>query len=241
MKKLTIGLLECDHVRPDLQHINGDYREMFPRLFAKEAPHLAFRFYDVINGIFPGDAGECDGYLCTGSSFSVYDDLPWIHRLAGFVRDLHTAGIPYTGVCFGHQMLGYALGGTVRKAPVGWCVGVHEFTITEKKEWMVPYRETLNLLMMCQDQVIRLPANTVTLASAADCPNAIVLAGHSMLGIQAHPEFSAAYNRALMELRIERIGIEKVESGIESLRKDTHEIPVARWIVNFFSNLQQRN
>ncbi len=238
---LTIGLLECDHVRPELRHIGGDYREMFPALFSKVSPGIRFRFYDVINGVFPTSADECDGYLTTGSSFSVYDDVEWIRDLADFVRKLYETRTPYAGICFGHQMLGYALGGKVYKSAGGWCVGVHELTMESRESWMKPYQDKLSLLMMCQDQVMELPENAVRLASAADCPNAMMRVGPAMLGIQAHPEFPPAYDRALIELRKERIGEEKAAGGIGSLILQTDEITVAGWIVNFFSNLQKRN
>ena len=46
---MKIGLLECDHVRPEYLHIGGDYRDMFPALF----PNWEFVFYDIVNGHFP--------------------------------------------------------------------------------------------------------------------------------------------------------------------------------------------
>ena len=57
--------------------------------------------------------------------------------------------------------------------------------------------------------------------------------GSRMLGIQAHPEFPKAYNQALMELRLDRIGANKVELGIASLELPTQEIMFAHWIKNF--------
>lgn len=213
---------------------------MFPKLFHTIAPHFKFRFYDVVNGIFPHQPEECDAYMSTGSSFSVYDDVPWIHQLASFLRLLAANKIPYAGICFGHQLIGHALGGTVDKAPAGWCVGVHSFNLSKRKKWMDPVKEEFNLLMMCQDQIIKLPPDTETLAFTRDCPHAMILSGTHLLGIQAHPEFPAAYNRALMELRIDRIGHEKVFAGVESLRLVTDQNLIAGWIVNFFSNLQER-
>jgi GMP synthase-like glutamine amidotransferase len=86
---------------------------------------------------------------------------------------------------------------------------------------------------MCQDQVLKLPPDSILLAQTPDCPNAMFQIGNSMLGIQAHPEFSKAYDKALMELRVERIGERKVEFGMMSLELSTNEKEMAQWFVNF--------
>lgn len=230
---MKIGLLECDHVREELLHIAGDYRQMFPALFAPIAPHWKFEFFDVCNNHFPESADACDVYLCTGSKFSVYDDEAWITRLKIFIQDLHKTGKTFVGICFGHQMLGEALGGKVQKSEVGWCVGVHPFETLVQASWMRPAMASFNLLMMCQDQVLTLPAESTLLAQTPDCPHAMFQVGENMLGIQAHPEFPKSYDKALMELRVDRIGERKVEMGIMSLELPTAERAVAQWIVNF--------
>lgn len=230
---MKVGLLECDHVREEFLSIAGDYREMFPALFSSIAPEWQFKFFDVCNGHFPASADECDVYICTGSKSSVYDNDEWILKLKKFVREIHKAGKKYIGVCFGHQILGEALGGEVRKSDIGWCVGVHSFEVLHFQNWMKPPISSFNLLMMCQDQVLKLPPESILLAQTPDCPYAMFQVGDNMLGIQAHPEFSKAYDRALMELRVERIGARKVEMGIMSLELPTSEKLFAQWIVNF--------
>ncbi|TLU90749.1 amidotransferase [Dyadobacter sediminis] len=230
---MKVGLLECDHVREDLLHIAGDYRQMFPALFSKVAPGWEFVFYDVCNGHFPASAEECDVYICSGSKSSVYDQEEWILQLKQFVKDIYQSEKKYIGVCFGHQMLGEALGGKVQKSDSGWCVGVHSFQIIKKENWMQPEQDSLNLLMMCQDQVVKLPPESILLAQSENCPNAMFRVGERMLGIQAHPEFPKIYDKALMELRTERIGQAKVDSGIASLEWPTHETIAAEWIRNF--------
>ena len=98
---------------------------------------------------------------------------------------------------------------------------------------MAPSLSVFNLLMMCQDQVLQLPTGSLLLARTEDCPNAMFQVGDNMLGIQAHPEFSKEYDQALMELRVERIGQEKVATGISSLQMTLNDLEVASWIRNF--------
>ena len=229
---MKVGLLECDHVMEKFHHIGGDYRDMFPALL----PNLEFELFDVCNGRFPESVQECDAYVCTGSKYSVYDDIDWIHRLKAIVREIHRVKKPFVGVCFGHQMMGEALGGKVRKAEVGWCVGVHSFTLLQREAWMAPPEDEYKLLMLCQDQVQELPPDSRVLAQAPDCPVGMFTVGHTMLGIQAHPEFSKDYVSAIIQDREQRIGEAKTRSGLESLNQATHTPTLARWISNFLSS-----
>lgn len=228
---MKIGLLECDHVADALREIAGDYRDMFSALL----PGLQFEYFDVCNGQFPVSADACDGYLCTGSRFSVYDQEAWILELKTFVREINRGGQKFVGVCFGHQMLGEALGGKVEKAVSGWNVGVHPFDIRQQESWMEPFQTPLQLLMLCQDQVVQLPENSTVLAATPTCPIGIFQVGPNMLGIQAHPEFPKEYARRLMESRRERIGAVKVAAALESLGQPVDGELLARWIMAFLN------
>jgi len=84
---------------------------------------VTLRHYLLVDGEFPESATECDGWITTGSSKSVYDDIPWIQRFAGLTREIVAAGVPLFGVCFGHQMIALALGGKVENAAAGWGSG----------------------------------------------------------------------------------------------------------------------
>jgi GMP synthase-like glutamine amidotransferase len=232
---MKIGLLECDHVSEAYRHIAGGYPAMFADLLGRYAPLLSLESFDVRNGELPGAPDTCDGYICTGSRYSVYDDAGWIQALKGFVRQLYSAGVPFVGICFGHQMLAEALGGEVSRAEGGWGVGIHEVDILRSELWMQPQQSKCRLQFMHQDQVRRLPEDGVLLGRSDHCPIAMFRLGERMIGIQGHPEFTRAYTEALLADRIERIGADRVASALSSLSQATDEGLIAGWIAEFLT------
>ncbi len=98
---------------------------------------------------------------------------------------------------------------------------------------MQPYQSNLNLLMMCQDQVQELPPNSQVLASAPTCPVGMFQVGDRMLVVQAHTEFSKAYDQLLMESRVDRMGEEVVQGGIASLDQPLDAQLFCRWSEQF--------
>lgn len=117
----TLGILKADIVDEPERTENGDFDEMFVKLFTA-VPQFAHecRVYELTLNEFPKSVHECDSYLITGSRFSVYDDEPWIHQLKNFVRRIHEAKVRLIGVCFGHQIIADTLGGIVVKSEKGW-------------------------------------------------------------------------------------------------------------------------
>jgi GMP synthase-like glutamine amidotransferase len=227
---MNLGLLQCDHVAERFQHIAGDYPEIFGAWLGK---HFNLIPYDVCNGVWPASLEDCDGYVCTGSRASVYDDIPWIHDLKTFVRKARETATAFIGICFGHQMMAEALGGKVEKSNYGWGVGVRDLEITQAEAWMQPPQTTLKLHYLHQDQVARLPENSVLLARSEHCPVAAFRVGATMLGIQAHPEFTHEYSAALLTDRIERIGTERVTEARASFVHRTDEKVFAQWVAAF--------
>lgn len=230
---MKIGLLLCDHVAERFQHISGDYPEMFTAWLTRCAPEFQLEFFDVCNGEFPAATAACDAFMTTGSRFSAYDDVNWIHRLKIFVRQMAEANTPFVGICFGHQILAEALGGKVIKASQGWGVGVREIELVQTEPWMSPAQSNFHLHYMHQDQVQQLPENSVVLGRSEHAPVAMFRTGESMLGIQAHPEFTNKYCEALLHDRVHKIGEDRVESALQSLRQNSSEELIARWIVEW--------
>lgn len=229
---MKAGLLLCDHIPAKYHSIAVDYGEMFAAVY----PNFDFEVYAVCDGEFPESVEDCEVYVCTGSHSSVYEEMDWIVRLKEFVREIHQANKKYIGHCFGHQMLAEALGGKVERSKIGWCVGVHTFEVVKQENWMKPFQESFNIIMLCQDQVQILPPNSTVLATSKDCPIAMFRVGDNMLGIQGHPEFPKNYERGLIEDRKERIGMEKAKSAIESLQMNIEGGLFVGWVERFLTH-----
>ncbi|HZO51671.1 MAG TPA: hypothetical protein VFB63_03095 [Bryobacteraceae bacterium] len=223
---MTFGLLQCDHVDDHNRHLAGDYNDMFARWLPGD-----WRVYDLTAGVFPNPT-ECDAWVSTGSHYSVYDDVPWIHQFTQLVRDIDVAGVPFVGVCFGHQMMAHALGGRVTRSPRGWGIGVHQFRVRAQEPWMEPPLDSVSLLMSCQDQVDQLPPEATVLAFSDHCPVAIYRC-RAMLGVQAHPEWQPPYAAALLNEKNERIGEERIASALCTLDTFRHSNELSEWARNW--------
>lgn len=232
---MRIGLLLCDHVKPEYLQEFGDYPQMFRNLF----PEFDFTCFDVIKGQFPTDFSGFDAFMATGSRHSVYENLDWIKQLKDLVLKLYQTNTTFIGFCFGHQLIGESLGGKVQKSEKGWCVGMHQFEIKESTSWMKPNSTPVNLLMMCQDQIQVLPQDSKVLMGNDICPNGMIQVGQHFLGIQGHPEFSKAYDQTLMEIRVRSISPETVNKGIESLQLEHHAPLIRDWVVQFIQEANQ--
>lgn len=237
---MRIGLLVCDHVATRYLAIDGDYTDMFTAMVAGTGAPAEVVHYDAVAGVLPERPDECDGWLCTGSSASVYDGDAWIEALAGFVREVHATKVPFAGVCFGHQLVAHALGGRTERAMGGWGAGALPMEVTAEEPWMTPTRSSATLLYSHQDQVTVLPPGGRVLASAAHCPIAMLAVDDHVVGVQAHPEFSAAYLRALLEDRVDRIGEAGTVAALRSLEHPTDEQAVAAWLVTFLRDRAAR-
>lgn len=232
---LRIGLLQCDNVTDDLVGIHGNYPEMFEDMLLEQDQDIEIAVYDLTANQFPVDLSSCDSYLITGSRYSVYDDIPWIHKAKKLVIKLAESNIPTVGICFGHQLIAESLGGKVSKAiDKGWGVGALSWNLTEKTEWMnEKTSDSFSLHASHQDQVTILPPNAKTIATSKFCPIASFQISNHLLSFQGHPEYSKDFIKALMSKRIDKIGKEVFDCAIDSLKYNVDANTVGFWIVNF--------
>ena len=187
---MRIGILQCGQAPAELKQDMGDYPDMFVRLL--DGRGFQFRTWHVEAMEFPASVHDAEGWLLTGSRHGAYEDHAFIPPLERFIRDAYAAGVPMVGICFGHQIIAQALGGTVVKHPGGWSVGTQDYDFGG---------ETLRLNAWHQDQVAALPPDAQVAGRSPFCENAALVYGDRAYTVQAHPEFDDDFIQGLMEKR----------------------------------------
>lgn len=90
-----------------------------PSYFTDALADLALDSREGVVHSLPSDGlptlSDVDAVIVTGSTAGVYeaDERPWIDDGRRLVRELVAREIPTLGVCFGHQLVNDALGGSV--------------------------------------------------------------------------------------------------------------------------------
>ena len=231
--KIKIGLLLCDHVPERLLASFGDYPEMYKKAFNNLGFQISWIVYDACKTELPNTTREVDGFIISGSRFSVNDNEKWITALITFVRWLNQERIPTVGICFGHQLIAKALGGVVEKLDSGWGVGCKEFLVDGKREWMKGSKEKLVVPAFHQEQITRLPVGGRLIASADYCTNFLMECNDQMLGIQGHPEFRTEYISALLGERLAVLSETVFSEAEKSLTLSADNTLIKSWILDF--------
>lgn len=223
---MKIGILRTGHSPEELTQTLGNYDEMFKKLLAGN--DFEFETFSVVDGEFPSGAEAADGWLITGSKHGAYEDYPWILPLENLIREVHSAGKPMIGVCFGHQIIAQALGGKVEKFAGGWSVGRTEYTLDGKPVALNAWH---------QDQVVELPENARVVGSSDFCANAMLAYGDSIWTVQAHPEFPSEFIDGLIKTRGKGVvPDDQLEAATATLPQPTDNADIAAHMARFFKS-----
>ena len=162
---------------------------------------------------------DVSAVIVTGSALSVTDDLPWKERASACLRQLVARDVPLLGICFGHQLLGHALGGRVSLNPRGREIGSVRFSLEQDDE--VFGKRGVGVVNATHvDSVVELPPGAQVLGSTQLEPNAAVRFAPSAWGVQFHPELDAEVMRHYFAARREVLLAEgfDIAAGERALR-----------------------
>jgi GMP synthase-like glutamine amidotransferase len=232
MPKITI--VETGLVPPELRARHGSFPQMFERLISAADASARFATVRLADGERLPDPADLDAILITGSSAGVYDAHDWIVPLERFVRAAYEAKIAMAGICFGHQLIAQALGGTVRKSEKGWGIGRHEYDVVPNNGAIDG--ERIAIVCSHQDQVIEPPAGATTILQSTFTPHAgLLYENGATLSVQPHPEFTAAFAHALLEARRGSFPGPLVATATASLERPLDSADLGRAIARFLA------
>ncbi|KAK2745847.1 hypothetical protein FQN57_003460 [Myotisia sp. PD_48] len=162
MAPFHIAILDADSPVPIVRSRRGVYSDIFSKLLKEAAQRIneklkpvnpaqfTFSQYNSVQGQYPRELSTIDGILITGSSYSSYDNEPWIRTLEQFILNtyLNHHQIKIFGSCFGHQIMCQSIlgryGALVERNPRGWELGVH--TVLLNPEFLASLPVPLNQL-----------------------------------------------------------------------------------------------
>ncbi|MGR5220305.1 type 1 glutamine amidotransferase [Vibrio parahaemolyticus] len=230
---MKIGILTCGHVDSPLSDDHGQYADMIEASLYEVNNEFTFQNYDATKGELPHH-DECHGFIITGSVHNAYDNDPWILALIEWIVSCEARRKPLVGICFGHQLVARALGGTVQKSDKGWGLGSYEVQITAQKKWMNLSVDTVRLLVSHQDQVIIVPSGVKVIARNDFCPNFMLVRDNHLFTVQGHPEFSTSFTEKLVEKRKHLLSPEYYQQAFIEIDKPQDSALILHWIDNFF-------
>ncbi len=235
---MRFAVLQTGRSAPRARERLGNYGEMFVNLFAE--PGTTWDVVNVAGDEFPARVDDYDGYVISGSKYSVHDDKPWIHRLFDFIREMDAAAVRVVGCCFGAQSVAVALGGEVHANPAGWELGLRELTPSAACRALPALKGApwpLRILESHQEIVTRLPTHALHLAASPRTPNEIFSVGENTLCLQGHPEFDGLVIEEVLELMQEDLTPEELGLARASMAQAPHREFLRECLLGF---LQRR-
>ncbi|KAK5991404.1 Putative glutamine amidotransferase-like protein C13C5.04 [Cladobotryum mycophilum] len=151
---------------------------------------LSISAYDVVNDpeSYPA-LQDVDAVLITGSKATAFHDDPWIVKLVEYTKRAIDSGVKVVGICFGHQIVGRAMGAKLGTGDKGWEIAVTEVDLTPKGKEIFQL-EKMRIHQMHRDVVFNFPKDAVSLGYNALCRIHSMYSPGKYITVQGHPEFT---------------------------------------------------
>ena len=145
---------------------------------------------------------DISAVIITGSHAMVTDQDAWSLSLGAWLRRLSPKPVPVLGICYGHQLMAQAWGGSVGYHPAGREIGTVDIELTAagRKDILLGAMPAVFPGHVTHAQtVLRLPPAARLLAGNQFEPHQAYVIGDCFWGVQFHPEFDRPVTCAYIE------------------------------------------
>ncbi|PIG85940.1 hypothetical protein AARAC_004482 [Aspergillus arachidicola] len=173
--------------------------ENISKLVLNSKPDVEINVYAPIQGDAFPDLNDNDLIILTGGPFNLLEDEKpsWVSETLDFIKAATTnrAKPKLLGICWGHQAIALALGGSMGELKTGPCIGVETISLTACGATFFNYR-SLDIHKHHKLAVIDIGPHLFCLG----VNNEILLSkDNQVLTFQGHPELDAILSQLLMD------------------------------------------
>jgi GMP synthase (glutamine-hydrolysing) len=234
-KTPSIAVLVTGEPVPQARARRGDFADLI-RQAAPAFGTIRWEQHDVRTLAVLPDLSDAFAVIVTGSALSVTEALPWKEEVSARLRELVHCEVPLLGICFGHQLLGHALGGQVSVNPNGREMGTVALDRLED-DAVCGARGSVEVNTTHLDSVVTLPPGARVLGRTRQEPHAAVRFGPRAWGVQYHPELDADVMRCYFDARRTLLSAEGVD--VEAAERAVRDAPEGARVIERFLALAQ--
>jgi GMP synthase (glutamine-hydrolysing) len=187
----NILIIKCGETFPGIKEKYGDFEDWI--IAQSNLPKNVFKIYNLPEGDQLRHPSEFIAAIITGSHSNVDQKLDWIKQLKNWIVTARYSNIPVLGICFGHQIIAEALGGSVQLNEEGTISGVSNISLTKEGQNDPLFKNTALTFESYSShsyEVASLPLGASLLATGND-KMVESFKVEKIYGVQFHPEFNA--------------------------------------------------
>ena len=202
------AIIKLGSTMPSLSTHRGDFEDWVLAGMAMRRENVII--VDAHRGEVLPALDDISGAILTGSHAMAREHADWSEQTADWLRRAVLKGLPILSICYGHQLLAYALGGKVGNNPLGPEFGTAKAQLKRaaRTDWLLGgFGETIKVQTSHSQSVLELPPDARVLASSSVDPHLAFVVREHVWGVQFHPEFD----------------VEVVKAYIRAHREELHE------------------